>query len=54
MTANPSPFLLLHWIVSSILLKLGAAKRGPIVKFVADRIARRAALGSDRPDFIHY
>ncbi|MDI1490296.1 MAG: hypothetical protein OHK93_001496 [Ramalina farinacea] len=53
-TANLSSFPLLHWIVSSIFLKLGAAKRGPIAKFVADRIARRAALGSDRPDFMHY
>lgn len=53
-TANLSSFPLLHWIVKSIFLKLGAAKRGPIAKFVADRIARRAALGFDRPDFMHY
>ena len=53
-TANFSSFPLLHWILRSILLKLGAAKRGPITKFVADKMASRAALGHDRPDFMHY
>ncbi|KAL8709009.1 MAG: hypothetical protein Q9220_006218 [cf. Caloplaca sp. 1 TL-2023] len=53
-TANFSSFPFVHWILTSILLKLGAAKRGPIAKFVADRMACRAALNFERPDFMHY
>ena len=52
--ANFSSFPPLHWLAKSIFLKMGAAKREPTTRFIAEQMARRIEMGSCRPDFMFY